>query len=476
MKYRLLSTLALVLVASGARAQIDDLAWLKTAIRSCSNGAVTAKCRCGTSNVTTGYCCSGVSQSVGCSLLAVSFSTQGCQNTGTVVGAGGEAMTYSRSGSRTCNVSGTIQTCTANQFCVEIGGLLVEPARSNVVLRPLDFSHGFWNYGNSAFMPVYAYETGLDGAANTGALIQADTTNNRHFFGATNVSLGVSGTNTFAVSYHAKSGTASKIAVLPENLASYNYSSPYIVAWDLSGSGSFIYDGATAESIAYGLPSVAGSSGWFRPWATSSYTGSTGNMNMILVNQSTPTTTLWTTAGTENFHIWGPQVEVGTYPTSFIPASGSVGTRAAEVPSVPWPSAAAVAPCVKATVTPTYGRGWSLGTSTIWSTGTSGGANSAKLTANTSGNLVFDVYDGSAAVKTFTAAHGYADGVTRTIEACALGGTLTITSDGSTLSGSSSGAGSGTWSSAPSTLYIGTLSSTGSEAGMSISSISVRGE
>ena len=454
--------------------EIESWGWLRAATRACAEGAVASACSCGGVRVSSGYCCSGVSQVVGCSLLAVAFATPGCVATGTAVGSGGETLTYSRAGTRTCNVSGTIQTCSANQACVEPEGLLVEPARSNVVVRPTELTNAWWNRVTNGM--GITLETGLDGVSNSGGLIRADTTSLRHFYGATAFSLGTSGSNTWSTSYSAKAGTVTKIANLPQNDASYNYSSPYIVAWDMAGSGSFIYSGASSLASSYGMPAISGALGWYRLWSVSTYTASVGNMNMVLVNQTTPTTTQWTTAGTEDFHVWGPQVELGPYPTSFIPAAGSIATRNADVPSVPWPSGAAAAPCVKVTATPELGRPWSVATSTLWSAGTSTAANSARLRTDTSGNLVFDVYDSTATVKTLTAAHGYAAGVTRTIEACALGGTLSISSDGSALSGSVTGTGTGTWGAAPTTLYLGTLSSTGSEAGMSISSISVRAE
>lgn len=469
--------LASTLLLLAVPAMGEEMGWLSAPTKACADGAVSKACKCGTSKVTTGYCCSGVAQAVGCSLLAVAFSAPGCVATGATVGAGGEALTYSRALTRTCNVSGTIQTCAANQACVEGAGLLVEPTRINYVLYPTALSNAWWNWSASGGVTV-ALEAGLDAASNSGALIQADTSSARHFLGAVNKAIGANGTDVFAVSFHAKAGTNTHVAMMPLGLTSYNFSNIYIIMWNLGGSGSLVYNGASTGAINYALSPVSGATGWFRMWGTSSYTvsGTNGSMDMILGDVANPIVTQWTTAGTENFHVWGPQIERGAYATSFIPASGSAATRNADVPSVPWPAAASAAPCVKLTATPEYGRSWSAAAGTLWEAGTDAAANSARLTADASGNLVFDVYDNAGAVKTFTAAHGYAAGVTRTIEACALGGTLTITSDGTPLSGSTSGAGLGTWGAAPTTLYLGTRSAAGTEAGMALASISVRGE
>ena len=70
--------------------------------------------------------------------------------------------------------------------------------------------------------------------------------------------------------------------------------------------------------------------GWFRLYVVGSTSG-TSITAFLAENDSQNGVQSWTATGNEFMYVWGPQKEEGSYPTSYIPTSGSTVTRAADV-------------------------------------------------------------------------------------------------------------------------------------------------
>jgi hypothetical protein len=74
---------------------------------------------------------------------------------------------------------------------------------------------------------------------------------------------------------------------------------------------------------------------WIRIWAVGTTSGTNGPTLGMGPNDTTFNITTWTAAGTEEIYAWGLQYEDDkSFPTSYIPTTGSTATRAADVASI----------------------------------------------------------------------------------------------------------------------------------------------
>lgn len=94
---------------------------------------------------------------------------------GQLTSAYGVASTVTRSGSRWCfDGSGNLVSISANTAAVEPRGLLVESARTNLVLHNRDLTQSAWTKSNTTAAKT---ATGIDGVANSASTLTATATN-----------------------------------------------------------------------------------------------------------------------------------------------------------------------------------------------------------------------------------------------------------------------------------------------------------
>jgi hypothetical protein len=219
--------------------------------------------------------------------------------------------------------NGLIQTATTNEARYDHDpvsliskGLLLEEARTNLLLQSNDFDTTWTNTNSS--------ETSLSGTAPDGTNTAwelkdtSDVSASQHFLSQTSAGF-VSGT-VYTFSVWAKSGTLSAIALsFPSSAFGALLTSRYNLA---TGTAISVAAGTTATVTVF-------SNGWYRLTTTATATASASgvlNIRLALVG-----TTLYQGDGTGTILIWGAQLEAGAFPTSYIPTTTATVTRAADI-------------------------------------------------------------------------------------------------------------------------------------------------
>jgi hypothetical protein len=201
------------------------------------------------------------------------------------------------------------------------GSLLLEPQRTNSLPYSEDFSKSSWTKTNVSI-------TGNSIASPEGIINAAKITEN------------TSGLNLYAPS-DTLSGSASAYTYsvfLKEGSLRYGglrainngFANRFFVNVDLQEGT--ITDTKTVGSgvtWTYGIDSF--SDGWYRVWISGTNTSGNIDIAIGLSNSATPTYAsglpYYIGTGSDYIYAWGAQLEEGSYPTSYIPTSGSAVTR-----------------------------------------------------------------------------------------------------------------------------------------------------
>jgi hypothetical protein len=220
-------------------------------------------------------------------------------------------FTRSTSGTRV-NKDGLIEMVTNNKPRIDFlndsnGALLLEPERTNLVTTSEDFVSNDW-FNSKARVTLEDNSTiAPDGNLNATKLISTNE-NNSHYIrrGTSDYSDAV--TRTFSV--YLKYGNEQKeITVLYQN-------KNVIVQFNSNGILSHVSNTASFYKIEdYG-------NGWYKVIISDTVSGGNFLYSGIYTENNQD--------GTSFFYIWGAQLEVGSYATSYIPTQGATATRVAE--------------------------------------------------------------------------------------------------------------------------------------------------
>lgn len=225
-------------------------------------------------------------------------------------------ITFTRASTATYTdqVSGLVKTATVNTPRVEKDGFLLEEQRTNQVLQSQDFDNAAWS------KPQRTSVTANAGVAPDGTTT-ADLMFPNNLSGPTCEAFQYFGTTTAAAFSNSVYAKASGKQWMRMTTAQGNLNGFFDVANGVIGQ---VSSGVNAQIEDVG-------NGWFR--CSVSQESATAQFIYVTVCDADNSTAV-TTNGTDGLLVWGGQFEAGSFPTSYIPTSGSTVTRSADVASM----------------------------------------------------------------------------------------------------------------------------------------------
>lgn len=190
-------------------------------------------------------------------------------------------------------------------------GLLIEEARTNLVLRSQEFETANWTKGGAAVTANST--TSPDGTANADTLTEDTSTGDHRTFQTITVP------NATACAF--------SVYVKPNGRSLINLT--------LAGIGEATYNISTGvvTNTAVGTAEIqAAGNGWYR--CIIKFTTATTSYNAQIRLVSTGTTTSYTGNGISGVFLYGAQLEAGAFATSYIPTTTTSLTRNADVVSM----------------------------------------------------------------------------------------------------------------------------------------------
>ena len=202
----------------------------------------------------------------------------------------------------------------------KLSGALIEPARTNLVLRSQEFDNASWTKTNATI------------TANSIAAPDSTTTADKIVWGngisvpnsQVTQNVNASPTSPYVMSLFIKSAELTSIRIGfitrsagPTYLGEVNY------IFDLINSTATLSSIGGTPPTEYSAGILNIGNGWYRCYVVAKTTGTVAVITQSIRNNSTGD-------GTSGLYIWGAQIEAGTFPTSYIPTTTATGTRAAD--------------------------------------------------------------------------------------------------------------------------------------------------
>jgi hypothetical protein len=186
--------------------------------------------------------------------------------------------------------------------------LLLEPSRTNSLPESENFSTNWIAIGSTVSGGV----SSPDGGTNAYSLIEGTASGGKIIYDTISVSAG-----SVTYSLFMKKGDKRYTALLLSGVVTTSmFNVDLENGTGTTATGSF--DSTNIEQYP---------NGWYRISVTATATAGNLNCNVYLMNGSTYNDRNYTGNGTDKTYIFGAQLEAGSYPTSYIPTSGSAVTR-----------------------------------------------------------------------------------------------------------------------------------------------------
>ena len=196
-------------------------------------------------------------------------------------------------------------------------GYLAEGARTNLITYSEQFDNAAWvkDSGNISADTMLA----PDGKSSADSFIEDTTTNVHDIHPSLSVSIGT----TYTASIYAKSKSGNRY-ILASGMGLI--SAGYYITYDLSN-GTVTNVGGGGTGATYSIQSVG--NGWYRCIVT--FTAMSTLYPIWNLNNTFITNNIYQGDGTSGIYLWGAQLEVGAFASSYIPTTTASVTRNAEI-------------------------------------------------------------------------------------------------------------------------------------------------
>lgn len=219
-------------------------------------------------------------------------------------------------------VAGTLTQFPANELRITDQGLLIEDARTNLILRSQEFDDGVqWGFSNCAVSSANVSAPDGTSTADEVQVSGASTPYLRQaFIGLANQLANVKYTTSLYVKAISGSTWLSLVHSAGSEWGSY---------FNLSGAGSVGSAVAVTDGVLDSASIEALANGWYRIVVTGHYTAN--HFGYVEVRIATADAT-WAGNVSDTYRFWGAQSEeVGTFASSYIPTTTAAATRARDV-------------------------------------------------------------------------------------------------------------------------------------------------
>lgn len=208
---------------------------------------------------------------------------------------------------------GTLTSFSSNVLRYGTNGLLVEEARTNVLVRSQEFADAAW--GSSRLVITSDVTTAPDGTATADLLTEDNNTGIHFLFIAGALTLSVAA-YTFTV--YAKPNGRTWLAINPGSAGGTQ-----LTWFNLAGAGAV---GTNAAGNTSSIEALA--NGWYRCCVTRTMSASNNFPDIRLADADNSAS--YAGNNTSGIYLWGRQLELGAFATSYIPTTSSSATRAAD--------------------------------------------------------------------------------------------------------------------------------------------------
>lgn len=234
-------------------------------------------------------------------------------------------VTFTRAGNTATvtNSSGLVAPINANlprfdfdPITLACKGLLIEEARTNLQTYSEQFNHGSWTKFNTTVTADST--TAPDGTLTADSLIE-NTATSFHTIDGIYVAATATGNFTSSVYFKAKGRNFIRLYVTQETpgvnySALFNLTTGVVVSSDV---------GVTASIVNAG-------NGWYRGLVSATILAASRARLTIGLQNASGALAPYTGDGTSGCYVWGAQIEVGAFPTSYIPTVASTVLRNAD--------------------------------------------------------------------------------------------------------------------------------------------------